>query len=94
MLYHAECWCTNTSSQLLLAPEWQLLLARIGDSLMLHLLLHSSLFLWLPNNNYMQVAGKAIHEVRTAEHSPCSGCRWPAADGVPLLLLLPKVLQP
>jgi hypothetical protein len=68
-LRHAEAWCSSGAQQLLLGQEWQLLLARVGDALMLHLLLHTSIFLWLPNNNYVQVAGKAIQEVRG---------RWPA----------------
>lgn len=49
--------------QLLQGPEWQLLLQRIGDSLMIFLLLHCSIFLPLPNNSYLQVAGPPIHEV-------------------------------
>lgn len=45
-------------------PEWQLLLQRVGDAIMLHLLLHCSIFLPLPNNSFLQAAGLPIHEVR------------------------------
>jgi hypothetical protein len=48
------------------SPEWQQLLARIGDTLMLHLLLHTSIFLPLPNNSFLQVVGKPMHEVWAA----------------------------
>lgn len=56
--------------QLLQGPGWRALLGRVGDTLMLHLLLHCSVFLPLPNNSYLQVAGPPIHEVRS--HCHCS----------------------
>jgi len=59
---------SNTTAQLLQGPEWCQLLERIGDTLMLHLLLHCSIFLPLRNNSFLQVAGPPIHEVG---HSGC-----------------------
>eukprot|EP00775_Hariotina_reticulata_P002141 gene2141-2460_t len=62
-LYHAQQQQANTSTALLLGAEWQQLLSRIGDELMLLLLLHSSIFVMLPGSNYLQVTGKPLHEV-------------------------------
>ena len=42
---------------------WGLLLAWIGDSLMLHLLVHASIFVQLPNGCYLQVTGQPINKV-------------------------------
>lgn len=41
----AEPFCANTTNHEFLRPAWKLLLARIGDELMLHLLQHTSIFL-------------------------------------------------
>jgi hypothetical protein len=44
------CWCT--------------LLGRVGDEVMLVLLLHGALFAPLPGGNYVQLAGTPVHTVR------------------------------
>ncbi|EIN09704.1 hypothetical protein PUNSTDRAFT_66150 [Punctularia strigosozonata HHB-11173 SS5] len=47
----------NTIVTALQTPEWELLLARIGPTAMLHLLTETSIFVPLPNDCYCQVAG-------------------------------------
>lgn len=63
--------------QVLHSLAWRLLQERIGDELMLHMLLHTSIFVPLRNNNYLQVAGKPIHEVRQCGGG--EGERWARA---------------
>ena len=53
----------NTTTAQLQGEAWQLLLSRIGDTLMLFLLMHTSLFLPLPNGCFLQVTGASIAEV-------------------------------
>jgi hypothetical protein len=62
-LYHSEQWHPNPHLQLLQTWAWQQLLGRLGDELMLYLLLHGSIFVPLLGNNYLQVTGKSIYEV-------------------------------
>ena len=39
------------------SEPWQLLLSRIGDVLMLHLLMHAAIFKPLPNSCFLQLTG-------------------------------------
>lgn len=63
-LHVAEPWAANTTNAALLTPAWQLLLARIGDELMLHLLQHTSIFLPIGGCNVLQATGRPVTEVR------------------------------
>ena len=62
-LFGTEAHHANTTTDLLKGEAWQLLLSRIGDTLMLFLLMHTSLFLPLPNGCFLQVTGASIAEV-------------------------------
>ncbi len=62
-LFGTEVHHPNTTTDLLKGEPWQLLLSRIGDTLMLYLLMHTSLFLPLPNGCFLQVTGPPIAEV-------------------------------
>ena len=53
----------NTTTQILCGPLWEILLKRIGQPVMMHLLLHCAMFVPLPNNCYLQVCGRPIHDV-------------------------------
>ena len=59
----------NTTTAQLQGEAWQLLLSRVGDTLMLFLLMHTSLFLPLPHGCYLQASGTCIAQVLS---SPCS----------------------
>ncbi|RKO86470.1 hypothetical protein BDK51DRAFT_9595, partial [Blyttiomyces helicus] len=48
----------NTLVNAVNTPPWQTLLPRIGDAMMTHLLLHTSLFISLSDGCYYQVAGE------------------------------------
>lgn len=55
---------------------------RLGDELMLHLLLHASIFVPLVNNNYMQVTGRPIWEASGAVCVGWEGAgRWECRSG-------------
>lgn len=66
--------CLNTMDGCAI-PKPQALLARVGDTLMQHLLLHTAIFLPLAggSDNYLQVTGRPIAEVGSSSthHSPC-----------------------
>lgn len=62
-LFGAEAYHCNTTTELLKGEAWQLLLSRIGDILMLYLLMHTSLFLPLPNGCFLQLTGVSVAEV-------------------------------
>ncbi|BDA46320.1 probable telomerase reverse transcriptase [Coccomyxa sp. Obi] len=66
-LFGTEAHHPNTTTDLLKGEPWQLLLSRIGDTLMLYLLMHTSLFLPLPNGCFLQVTGSPIAEVAKAK---------------------------
>lgn len=51
---------SSGAGKLLLSPGWEVLLSRIGDTLMLYLLLNVSIFLKMKNNCYFQLAGHPI----------------------------------
>ena len=59
----AEAYHPNTTVRMLKGPDWQRLLLLVGDSLMLHLLAHTSIFVPLPNGCFLQVSGPAIAQV-------------------------------
>ena len=62
-LHKTEAYYPNTTTKLLTGPAWQLLLSRIGDSLMLYLLMHATMFASLPNGCYLQLSGMPASQV-------------------------------
>ncbi|KAJ7104028.1 hypothetical protein B0H15DRAFT_757665, partial [Mycena belliarum] len=50
----------NTNVTALQAPEWEMLLQRIGTDAMLHLLTDASVFIALPNDCLCQLVGEPI----------------------------------
>jgi telomerase reverse transcriptase len=65
----------NSTTETLKSDAWQLLLSRIGDTLMLYLLMHTSLFLPMPNGCFLQVTGRPVAYVRpfsSAQHRSVS----------------------
>lgn len=59
-MHSAEQRSAHTATLTLFAPPWPLLLSRLGDALMLYLLLHACIFVPLPNRCYLQVAGPPV----------------------------------
>lgn len=59
----AEAYQPNTTVCLLKGRDWQRLLLLIGDALMLHVLIHASVFLPLANGCYLQVTGPPLAQV-------------------------------
>jgi hypothetical protein len=55
------------TAEALRSSEWRQLHARVGDELMLHLLLHAAIFAPLPNGCYLQLAGRCINDVAWAD---------------------------
>lgn len=53
-----------------MGPAWQLLLQRIGDGLMMHLLAATSLFAGMGAGNCLQLTGRAVTEVGGAGAAP------------------------
>ncbi|KAG8817520.1 hypothetical protein FRC17_011196, partial [Serendipita sp. 399] len=53
-------YAINSMVTTLTGPDWSLLLQRIGERPMLHLLLHTSLFLHLQHGSFCQATGKPI----------------------------------
>ena len=64
-LHHAEAYYPNTTAAALRGLAWQRLLSRVGDGVMMHLLLHCSLFLPLPNGCFLQASGTPVAQVHT-----------------------------
>ena len=62
----------NTTTAQLHGQAWQLLLSRVGDTLMLFLLMHTSLFLPLPNGCHLQATGACVAQVLPL----CSSLHW------------------
>ena len=58
-----EAVAGNTVVDYMLSSPWNLLLSRIGDTLMLYLLLHSSIFQSLANHCCCQLAGPSVVKV-------------------------------
>ena len=54
----------DVANAVLQGPAWGMLLACIGDTLMLYLLTHSSIFVQMANGCYLQVTGQPINKVR------------------------------
>jgi hypothetical protein len=81
LLFNNTLWCSSDKTgsigdfAALLAPEWSTLLSRVGDELMLALLLHGAVFAPLPGGNYVQLAGTPVHTVRQVLSSHyCFSC--------------------
>ncbi|KAL4860163.1 Telomerase reverse transcriptase [Chlorella vulgaris] len=62
----AESFHYNSTTASLCSPAWQLLLSRIGDTLMLYLLLNASMFTALPNACCLQLSGPPLSQVARA----------------------------
>lgn len=62
-LQSSEAYFPNTTTRLLRGAVWERLLSRVGDALMMHLLLHSSIFVPLPNGSFLQVSGHPAPQV-------------------------------
>ena len=77
-LHHSEAYYPNTTNAALCGPAWERLLSRVGDGVMMHLLLHCSLFLPLPNGCFLQASGTPIAQVRLATLRICT--RGPPTD--------------
>ncbi|OBZ72156.1 Telomerase reverse transcriptase [Grifola frondosa] len=79
----------NTIVTALQAPEWEILLQRIGEDAMFHLLVDTSIFVPLPNDCLCQVAGDSIIELQlpsvlAPRHPdlPDQGCIPPNTRGI------------
>eukprot|EP01105_Mastigella_eilhardi_P020645 TRINITY_DN4932_c0_g1_i2.p1 TRINITY_DN4932_c0_g1~~TRINITY_DN4932_c0_g1_i2.p1 ORF type:complete len:947 (+),score=178.54 TRINITY_DN4932_c0_g1_i2:2-2842(+) len=57
------CLYPNTLHKIILGPNWDLLLTRIGDALLLHMLLRLCVFTPLPNGCFFQLSGPATCEL-------------------------------
>jgi hypothetical protein len=64
-------------------PVWSLLLSRIGDAAMLHLLSHSFIFWPLANGCYLQLAGAPLYRCRSPAFRPRAARAYPDAFHVP-----------
>ena len=60
-LREVDCVAANSAVAALKSLLWGILLERIGDTAMLYLLSHTSIFSPLPNRCYLQIAGGPIH---------------------------------
>ncbi|KAH7621700.1 putative Telomerase reverse transcriptase [Nannochloris sp. 'desiccata'] len=76
-----ETFYTNSIADSLLSPAWQLLLSRIGDTLMLYLLLHVSMFSCLANDCCLQLTGQTMVQVAR---------EWKRVSTLPGIALDPK----
>ncbi|KAJ1979265.1 Telomerase reverse transcriptase [Dimargaris xerosporica] len=56
-----ECYAPNTLVNFIKTRPWQLLLDRIGEPAMVHLLTQTSMFVQLPRQNWCQITGPSIH---------------------------------
>ena len=66
----------NSTAAQLEGGAWQLLLSRVGDTLMLFLLMHTSIFLPLPHGCFLQAAGACVAQA------------WPLTSGFRILFTL------
>lgn len=62
-LQSSEAYYPNTTARMLRGAVWERLLSRIGDAVMMHLLLYGSIFLALPNGCFLQVSGAPAPQV-------------------------------
>ncbi|XP_057849916.2 telomerase reverse transcriptase isoform X5 [Cryptomeria japonica] len=58
--YGLESTSSNSAIKILNSEAWVVLLSRVGDMFMLHLLLYTSIFYPLPNKSYVQIVGVPI----------------------------------
>eukprot|EP00727_Mastigamoeba_balamuthi_P001166 m51a1_g11046 putative telomerase reverse transcriptase (1147) ;mRNA; f:456552-494419 len=56
----------NTLHNLLIGPDWELLLSRVGDPVMVHVLLHEFVFCPLPRGCFLQVSGPPVASLVSA----------------------------
>ena len=68
-LFHAQQQQPSSTAAALSSPEWATLLSRVGDELMLALLLQGVVFAPLPGGNYVQLAGAPVHTVSKQKSS-------------------------
>lgn len=59
----AVAYHPNSTTKSLKQPAWELLLKRVGEPLMTHLLVHCAIFVPLSNNCHLQVSGRPINDV-------------------------------
>lgn len=71
----------GAAALLLNSPSWKLLLSRIGDTLMLYLLLHCSLFLQMNNGGLVQLSGYCMAAIARAAVFGGSGAAAAAPGG-------------
>lgn len=58
--HRTEMYCIDGTAKSMCSPAWQLLQTRIGDTLMLYLLLHVSMFSTLENECFFQLTGYPV----------------------------------
>lgn len=58
--HRTEMYCIDGTAKSMCSPAWQLLQTRIGDTLMLYLLLHVSMFSTLENDCFFQLTGYPV----------------------------------
>jgi hypothetical protein len=71
----------NTIITALQAPEWELLLNRIGPTAMIHMLTSTSIFVPLPNDCYCQVTGYPLIHLRVPSNQTDKAPK-PEASGI------------
>lgn len=75
----SSCGLSSGTAKLLLSPAWEMLLSRIGDTLMVYLLLNVSMFLKMKNQCYFQVTGNPmIDDARAVKKT--SDAMWTKFD--------------
>jgi Telomerase ribonucleoprotein complex - RNA binding domain len=80
-LQGVECTFPNTLHREFHTTAWTTLLSRIGDDLMLHLLLRHTVLLRLRNSCYMQVTGPPLGDVVQAMNTAASTASTTAGTG-------------
>ena len=58
-----ECFFPNTLLDQVLTPSWEALLSRIGDVLMMHVLLERVILIRLPNQCFQQISGLPLPDL-------------------------------
>ncbi|WIA23695.1 hypothetical protein OEZ85_000387 [Tetradesmus obliquus] len=66
-LFHAQQQQPSSTAAALSSPDWATLLSRVGDELMLALLLQGAVFAPLPGGNYVQLAGAPVHTLARSQ---------------------------
>jgi hypothetical protein len=95
-LYHAQLVAPGAggNASALLSSEWCQLLSRIGDELMLSLLLHCSIFSPLPGNNMLQLTGRPVSMVGRVCASGGGGPWWVGYCALGGVSMVGRVLRP